>query len=123
MAQTATLSGRTVVRLGVARRHHPGNPAVARNQDGLFELFVRGSDFAIWRNAPTADSWAGWTSLHGVLLGDPIVSATNHDGRLEVFAQGGDHMLWQECNRRPIALRGRIGPRSEAESSSAILRL
>jgi len=64
------------------------------NQDGRLEVFVRGTDGAIyhnWQNTP-GGGWSGWASLGGFSTGDPA-AAVNTDGRPEVFARGTDGSL------------------------------
>jgi len=63
---------------------------------GELEVFVRGSDDALWHNSQQAvggPAWSGWTSLGGILASNPVV-AQNSDGRLEVFVRGKDSALW-----------------------------
>jgi hypothetical protein len=66
-----------------------GVPGVGRNRDGRLEVFVRGSDDAVWRIAQRApnNGWGSWEFLGGRFEGNPVVG-TNADGRLEVFARG-----------------------------------
>jgi hypothetical protein len=74
-----------------------GRPSVTQNWRSALELFMRGTDNAIWHvaqnqltNPPT---WGGWQSLGGILAGNPSV-ALNTNGQLEVFARGTDNALW-----------------------------
>jgi hypothetical protein len=76
----------------------PSAPAVASNTDGRLEVFVRGSDNALYHRSQAVaggPDWNGWTSFGGVLTSDPTV-AQNADGRLEVFIVGGDSALWHK---------------------------
>jgi acylphosphatase len=71
------------------------DPAVARNRDGRLEVFVRGTDNAlynIWQTAAN-NGWSGFGGLGGVLTTEPSV-ISNLDGRLEVFVRGTDNALW-----------------------------
>jgi hypothetical protein len=77
-----------------------GAPFLARSFDGCLQVFVVGSDGALWQisqNTPSG-TWSGWSS-HGVppnsggLTLRPAVAASA-DGRLEVFAVGVDGALW-----------------------------
>jgi C1A family cysteine protease len=77
-------------------------PVMGRNQDGRLEVFVRGTDNAlwhIWQVAPNG-TWSGWSSLGGVITSDPEV-VSNADGRLEVFARGTDGALWHIWQTAP----------------------
>jgi hypothetical protein len=72
---------------------------VGRNHSGRLEVFIRGTDNALWHRAQGAAgsaTWGGWSSLGGVLTSDPTVAA-NADGRLEVFARGTDNGLWHRA--------------------------
>ncbi|MDQ6866003.1 MAG: Ig-like domain-containing protein, partial [Thermoproteota archaeon] len=73
-----------------------GNPAVGRNADGRLEVFVVGTDHAIYHKFQTSagsNSWSGFASLGGYLISDPVVGQ-DADGRLDVFAIGADHAVW-----------------------------
>jgi hypothetical protein len=68
--------------------------AVGRNQNGLLQLFVRGSDKKLWTivQSSATDFGKAWYSLSGRtgldLQGTALVVGTNADGRLEVFTLG-----------------------------------
>lgn len=78
------------------------NIAVARNGDGRLEVFVRGTDSALWHKWQVApnDGWSGWASEGGVLTSDPVL-AQNSDGRLEIFVRGTDGALWHKWQVAP----------------------
>ncbi len=61
---------------------------VARNEDGRLEIFVRGTDGALWHRWEKAPdgAWSAWTSLAGGVHA-PFAS-NDADGRLEVFVRG-----------------------------------
>jgi len=67
------------------------SPAVA----GLLEVFVRGTDDALWHGQPPDEGdQLTWKSLGGVLTSSPAACVC--DGRLEVFVRGLDNALWQK---------------------------
>jgi hypothetical protein len=73
-----------------------GNPAVSRNSDGRLEVFVIGSDHALYHDSQViagGSTWRGFTKLGGYVISDPVV-AQNSDGRLQVFAIGSDRAVW-----------------------------
>jgi acylphosphatase len=75
----------------------------ARNSDGRLEMFVVGTDNAVWHNSQTVPHdmpWSGWASLGGVVTSEPAV-ALNTDGRLEVFARGTDNAVWHNWQTAP----------------------
>jgi subtilisin family serine protease len=75
--------------------------AARRQAGGRLELFVRGSDHALWHKWQVApnNGWSGWASMGG-WVDNPIV-ARNADGRLEVFVIGSDHALWHKWQVAP----------------------
>lgn len=89
------------------------DPAVGRNADGRMEVFVRGSDNAlynIWQVAPNG-GWAGYGGLGGILTTRPTVGR-NRDGRMEVFVRGLDNGLfnrWQTAPNNGWAGYGALG--------------
>jgi hypothetical protein len=94
------------------------NPVIAQNQDGRLEVFVFGSDGALWHRfqpAPSVGPWSSWSSLgkppdNGKFYGNPAV-IRDKDGRLEVFAMAGtpgqgefqlsNTALWQNFQPNP----------------------
>jgi len=68
---------------------------------GRLELFVRGSDKALWHKWQVApnDGWSGWASMGGWI--DLLCAARNADGRLEVFVRGSDAALWHKWQVAP----------------------
>ncbi len=71
-------------------------PAVAVNNDGRVQVFVRGTDNGLWtRRQVTAGStsWEAWTSLGGSVSSAPAV-AVNTNGRVQVFVRWTDGALW-----------------------------
>ena len=75
--------------------------AVGRNADGRMEVFVRGTDNALWHKWQTTPNggWSGWVSEGGVLTSDIAVGAERrrpHGGvrprhRQCALAQVADH--------------------------------
>jgi len=78
------------------------NIAVGRNADARLEVFVRGTDNALWHNWQTQPNggWSGWASEGGVLTSN-IAVASNADGRLEAFVPGSDLALWHNWQIQP----------------------
>lgn len=74
-----------------------GQPVVGLNADGRMELFVRGTDNALWHKWQTAPNgpFAEWHSLGGTFSGDPAVGY-NADGRMEVIVRGTDASFWHK---------------------------
>ena len=79
------------------------NIAVGRNADGRLEVFVRGSDDALWHKwqvSPNSGTWSAWATQGGALTSD-IAVGQGADGRLEVFVRGTDNALWHKWQTRP----------------------
>ena len=76
--------------------------AVERNADGRLELFVRGTDNAVWHKWQVApnSSWSGWASEGGVITSN-IAVGRNADGRLELFVRGSDNAVWHKWQVAP----------------------
>ncbi|HTD15677.1 MAG TPA: hypothetical protein VK673_10875 [Chthoniobacterales bacterium] len=79
---------------------------LAPSADGRLELFVRGSDGAVWHIWQTAvnNGWSNWFS-HGSpprvrIDGSPIL-APNADGRLQLFVSSADGSLWSIVQTAP----------------------
>jgi len=80
-------------------------PVLARGRDGCLQVFVRGTDGALWRNAETTPDgpWAGWQSLGGTLTGGPLVGINylTNGSFFEMYARGTDSTLWQAAETAP----------------------
>ena len=74
---------RTVVGLVFARRRDHRRRLRRVNSDGRLEVFVRGTDDAlwhIWQTVPHGGPWSAWASLGGNITSDPVGSTTVTDG-------------------------------------------
>jgi uncharacterized protein YvpB len=77
------------------------SPAVAAWGPGRLDVFVRGSDNALWHLWWDGGQWGGWESLGGSLASAPAAAAWS-GGRLDVFAEGSDGSLqhrWYDGGR------------------------
>ncbi|GEM_PF-254391 len=70
-----------------------GGPAVASPGNGVFDVFVRGMNDAVWEDRYSSGSWSGWRSLGGVVLASP--GASSDGGQVYVVARGQDSGLWE----------------------------
>ena len=70
------------------------DPAAVSWGDGRIDVFVRGTDNALWHKWFN-DGWSNWESLGGVLSSGPAVSSWA-SGRLDVFVRGTDNALWHK---------------------------
>jgi len=70
------------------------DPATVSWGDGRTDVFVRGTDNALWHKWFNG-TWSGWESLGGVLSSGPDVSSWAA-GRLDIFVRGTDNALWHK---------------------------
>ena len=72
-------------------------PAAVSSGNGRIDVFVRGSDNALWSRSSSdgGTSWSSWKSLGGQLAATtgPAVSS-QRAGQLDVFVIGTDNALW-----------------------------
>jgi cell division septation protein DedD len=72
------------------------NPALARIADGRQQIFVVGSDHALYTNAETAlgsGTYSGFARLGGYVIGNPA-AIINANGLLDVFVIGRDNATY-----------------------------
>jgi C1A family cysteine protease len=75
------------------------DPAAASPGNSLTDVFVRGTDGAIWEKTTTngGASWSGWNSLGGQIpAGTGPAVCSWGSGRLDLFVQGTDGALWRQ---------------------------
>ena len=73
-------------------------PDVSSWAPGRLDLFVRGSDNALW-HCPFFGSWSSWESLGTFITSDPA-AVSWQKGRIDVFARGGDNALWHKWHSK-----------------------
>ncbi|TXH69122.1 MAG: alpha/beta hydrolase [Lysobacteraceae bacterium] len=81
-----------------------GVPAIARNRNGMLQIFARDTvGEAIVISEPSTDAWgrAVCTRIGGGTLSSDIAVAMCIDGRLEIFARGADGSLWHAYQLAP----------------------
>ena len=69
-------------------------PAAVSWGEGRIDVFVRGTDRALWHKWFTDNEWSDWELLGGVLNFGPAVASWG-PGRLDVFARGTDNTIFQ----------------------------
>jgi hypothetical protein len=74
----------------------PGTgPAVCAQDANSLDVFVVGTDYALWhRHYQSASGWGNWESLGGILTSSPA-AASPASGKIDVFVRGTDSGLWQ----------------------------
>ena len=87
-----------------------GNPAVVSWGHDRLDVFVVGTDRALYHKAWTGSHWApsqaGYDYMGGIIVGDPAVVSWDHD-RLDIFVIGTDgalyHKAWNGSSWQPSA--------------------
>jgi spore germination protein YaaH len=59
------------------------------------DVFVRGSDNALWQDTFNGTAWGPWASLGGIVTADPGAVSWGAN-RIDLFARGTDNGLWHE---------------------------
>ena len=70
-------------------------PAVAAWGSNRLDVFVRGTDAALWHKWWDGSKWNTWESLGGNLNSAPAAASWG-SGRLDVLVRGNDGALWQK---------------------------
>jgi hypothetical protein len=68
-------------------------PRVVAWAPNRLDIFVVGTDSALWHRWWDGAAWGGWESLGGIIVSPPEVVSWDTN-RLDVFALGTDHALW-----------------------------
>jgi cysteine-rich secretory family protein/repeat uncharacterized protein DUF346 len=70
-----------------------GRPAVSSWGSSRADVFVRGTDNALWHNTWNGSTFTGWASLGGVLTSSPAAISWSAN-RIDVFVRGTDNALY-----------------------------
>ncbi|MGZ8893014.1 MAG: redoxin domain-containing protein [Halobacteriota archaeon] len=71
-------------------------PAVSAKDANSLDVFVQGTDHALWYKHGDGTSSGSWKSLGGVLTSSPAVATMPGSNRIDVFARGTTGVLWQK---------------------------
>jgi hypothetical protein len=71
------------------------DPTVISLGNDRIDVFVRGTDKALWHKMWNGKKWNEWESLGGELISDPTVISLGND-RIDVFVRGTDKALWHK---------------------------
>jgi thiol-disulfide isomerase/thioredoxin len=74
------------------------SPAVISPTSGVFDVFARGTDGALWGKTTTNNgaTWSGWEALGGQIASGTGPAVCTSGSRLDVFAQGTNGALYQK---------------------------
>ena len=70
-------------------------PAACSWGAGRLDVFVQGTDGAMWHKSYNGTSWSGWESLGGKLTSSPAATS-NTTNNIQVFARSTDGAVWQK---------------------------
>ena len=70
-----------------------GAPAVCAQAANSIDLFINGTDGALWWEHWDGQTWGTWKSLGGRLTSDPA-AVSRSAGKIDVFVRGTDGALW-----------------------------
>ncbi len=68
-------------------------PAVCAPDANSLDVFVRGTDNALYYTHYSGSGWSSWTSLGGVLTSSPA-AVSRPNGKIDVFVRATDNALW-----------------------------
>ena len=71
-------------------------PDVTSSSASASDVFVRGTDNALWHRSWNGTSWSAWDSLGGILTSNPS-AVSQGPGRLDVFVRGTDNAIWHRA--------------------------
>jgi hypothetical protein len=71
-----------------------GPAADARGPNSL-DVFVQGTDNALWYTHWNGATWSAWKSLGGTLTSSPAATSPGN-GTIDVFVRGTDNGLWEK---------------------------
>jgi len=71
-------------------------PAVCSQDANSLDVFVQGTDHALWYKQWDGTSWGSWKSLGGALTSSPA-AASRSAGKIDVFVRGTDGALWSRA--------------------------
>jgi C1A family cysteine protease len=70
------------------------SPAVLAQNANSLDLFVQGTDHALWHTSLQGSAWSAWGSLGGVLTSSPAATSPGN-GLIDVFVRGTDGAIWE----------------------------
>ena len=71
-------------------------PAAASWGSNRLDVFIRGTDDALWHRWWDGALWSAWESLGGILTADPA-AASQGVNSLDVFVRGTDNAIWHRA--------------------------
>jgi hypothetical protein len=70
-------------------------PTINSQADGILNVFIRGTDGAVWQKSWTGTEYTGWFTLGGQIIGAPV-AITTVPGTVDLFVRGVDRAIYQK---------------------------
>ena len=68
-------------------------PTASSSTSGSLDVFVRGTDNALWHRRSSGGVWSAWESLGGVVSSNPS-AVSQGANNVDVFVRGTDNAVW-----------------------------
>jgi len=104
------------------------SPAVLAQNANSLDLFVQGTDHALWHESLQGSAWSAWGSLGGVLTSSPAATSPAN-GVIDVFVRGTDGALyskqlsggaWGSWKKIGGQLAPGTGPAADAQNANSL---
>jgi C1A family cysteine protease len=104
------------------------SPAVTAQNANSLDLFVKGTDGALWHKSLQGSAWSAWGSLGGTLTSPPAATSPT-GGVIDVFGRGSDGALyskqlsggsWGSWYKIGGQLAPSTGPAADAQNANSL---
>jgi hypothetical protein len=104
------------------------SPAVSTQNANSLDLFVQGTDHALWHESLQGSAWSAWVSLGGFLTSSPAATSPAN-GVIDVFVRGSDGALyskqlsggaWGSWKKIGGQLAPGTGPAADAQNANSL---
>ncbi len=68
-------------------------PTVVSDAPNKIDVYIIGTDSALWHLSWDGLRWSAWEKLGGVIVDQPAAVSWG-PGRVDMFATGTDHAMW-----------------------------
>ena len=96
------------------------SPGVTSQTSGSIDVFVQGTDAAVWQRTYANNTWGNWKGLSGQLAsGSGPAASSWGNGRLDLFVQGTDNIMWHKSYTGTWSAWGSLGGALSASPAAA----
>lgn len=86
--------------MDLTQRYRTSSPSAVSWADGRLDIFVRGSDDAVYQKTCANGAWSSWKSLGRQIAPNTSPAASSQaTGKLDLFFIGSDNALWHRVRR------------------------